>query len=153
MCDVAGCDRWVLARGLCTAHYDRLTRTGAIGGVAVRADLRGVPVKERFYLKVNRDGPEGGYAAVGKCWIWVGAIDARTGYGRFHYDGKMAMAHRVAYLIEVGPIPPEHQVDHLCFNRPCVRYTHLEPVTVSENQRRVSAAGRDRWSRSRTEAR
>lgn len=35
------------------------------------------------------------------------------------------------------PIPPGHQVDHLCFVPPCVEPSHLEAVTPAENRSRV----------------
>ncbi len=47
------------------------------------------------------------------------------------------MAHRVAYELAIGPVPDGLVVDHLCFNRACVRPGHLEPVTQQENVMRA----------------
>ena len=47
------------------------------------------------------------------------------------FDGETA--HRVAYRLEVGPIPRGLVLDHLCRVRNCVRPDHLEPVTRGEN--------------------
>lgn len=52
------------------------------------------------------------------------------------HDGKMRLAHRVAYEIHVGPIPDGLEIDHLCRVRCCVNPDHLEPVTHRENMRR-----------------
>lgn len=49
--------------------------------------------------------------------------------------------HRVSYEWMVGPIPKGHELDHLCRVRRCVNPHHLEPVTCSENKRRVRRFG------------
>lgn len=83
---------------------------------------------DRFVAKVDNFDVDG-------CWLWVGAIDKNTGYGRFHAgDGRRTVnAHRFAYETFVGPIPPGLDLDHLCRVRACVRPSHLEPVTRREN--------------------
>src|SRR5699024_2450602 len=62
------------------------------------------------------------------CWIWQGRIDPK-GYGRLGWT----LAHRLVFEREVGPIPPERELDHLCRERSCVNPEHLEPVTHKEN--------------------
>jgi hypothetical protein len=71
-----------------------------------------------------------------ECWVWRGATSG-DGYGNF----KGASAHRVAYECEIGPIPEDLELDHLCRVRNCVNPAHLEPVTRAENVRRGYAAG------------
>jgi hypothetical protein len=70
-----------------------------------------------------------------ECIEWTGSID-RWGYGKIWYQNKRTVAHRAAYLEEVGPIPKGLELDHLCRNRACVNTAHLEPVTHVENMRR-----------------
>lgn len=70
------------------------------------------------------------------CWEWTGCITKgeRGGYGRISIGNrKLALAHRVAYELYVGPIPEGLTLDHLCRVRHCVNPTHLEPVTQREN--------------------
>lgn len=67
------------------------------------------------------------------CIEWRGTI--RNGYGALSVNGKMRLAHRVAYEL-FAPIPDGLVLDHLCRNRPCINPDHLEPVTVAENNLR-----------------
>ena len=77
---------------------------------------------EAFIAKVDMSGP---------CWTWTAAKNSK-GYGCF---GRH-LAHRWAYEQWVGPIPLFMTIDHLCCNKLCVRPTHLEVVTLAENNRR-----------------
>lgn len=81
---------------------------------------------ERFWSKVDTSGD---------CWEWL-AYRQPDGYGTFKLNGSMRLAHRIAYELVKGPIPEGLQLDHLCRNRGCVNPSHLEPVTLIENQRR-----------------
>lgn len=78
---------------------------------------------DRFSEKV-RTGPG--------CWEWT-ASKTENGYGHFRLDGRLVLAHRLAYEWLVGPIPVGLTLDHLCRVRHCVRPDHLEPVTNREN--------------------
>ena len=81
----------------------------------------------RFWTRVSiRDQSE--------CWPWRGTL--RRGYGAFIIGAKPTAAHRFAYELIVGPIPPGLVIDHLCRNRSCCNPAHLEPVTMRENLRR-----------------
>lgn len=85
--------------------------------------------KERFFAKVRKSNGEA------DCWEWLGA-KTHNGYGRFGLDGRVRLAHRVAYEWFVGSIPEGLELDHLCRERVCVNPTHLEAVTHHENTMR-----------------
>lgn len=80
-------------------------------------------VAKRFWAKVDTSGD---------CWEWLGAKQ-RLGYGKFYLDGKYPVAHRVAYELTNGAVPPKADIDHLCRNPSCVNPDHLEAVSHREN--------------------
>jgi len=94
-----------------------------------------VTTAERFWAKVNKDGPNG-------CWVWT-AAKTSLGYGEFWPGGSHGRAgvysHRFSYQLMVGPIPNGLQLDHLCRNPSCCNPCHLQPVTQAENMRRGNA--------------
>lgn len=77
----------------------------------------------RFMAKVEQTS---------ECWNWR-AYTGSNGYGRVWFDGRLQLAHRVAYQLFVGPIPAGMFVDHLCRNRSCVNPDHMEIVTARVN--------------------
>ena len=124
-CSISDCDRIVNARGWCGAHYKKWKRYGDPLASAPSWDVR-------FWSKVNKSD---------SCWEWTG-LTVGNGYGRF-WDantGRMALAHRLAYEMVRGAIPPGLHIDHLCRNRKCVNPEHLEAVTQRVNNMR-SARG------------
>lgn len=79
----------------------------------------------------------------GFCWNWT-AMKTRDGYGRFAVDSRHSrLAHRIAYTLLVGEVPSGLELDHLCRNKACVNPDHLEPVTQSENMRRIPLGARN----------
>ena len=69
------------------------------------------------------------------CILWPRAI-GKDGYGRVAINGRILLAHRVAYEAARGPIPQGLQIDHLCRVRACVNPAHLEVVTSRVNSLR-----------------
>lgn len=86
-----------------------------------RSHLRRPPM-ERFLEKVAmRDG----------CWEWQARIN-HEGYACF----EDTLAHSWLYKQLLGDLPAGWTVDHLCCNRSCVRFDHLEGVPHKVNSLR-----------------
>jgi hypothetical protein len=90
---------------------------------------------ERFMEKVER--LESG------CWLWRGATH-KNGYGRFRLPKpqQSTWAHRAAWVLFRGAIPPGLCVLHRCDNPPCVNPDHLWVGTVADNMRDRDRKGR-----------
>lgn len=72
------------------------------------------------------------------CWRWL-ATTTGEGYGLMSADGQSLLAHRLSYLVHVGPLDPSLTVDHLCKNPGCVNPLHLQQVSQAENCRRAAS--------------
>jgi hypothetical protein len=64
------------------------------------------------------------------CWLWTGRRHT-AGYGRLWYGGTDAGAHRVAWMLMHGAIPPDIQIMHRCGQRACVRPEHHFAATAA----------------------
>lgn len=97
---------------------------------------------ESFWLRVDKLGPIPELKPnLGCCWLWLGRPTPR-GYGQHRWEGKMMRAHRVAWLVSVGPIPAGLFVLHHCDNPPCVNPAHLWLGTHDDNMRDRQEKGR-----------
>jgi hypothetical protein len=96
------------------------------------------PILERFL----QDAPTGlGPLA---CWPWGGSLN-QGGYGRLRHvqpGGIRIAAHRLSYLLFVGPVPSGLYVLHHCDNPPCVNPRHLWLGTAKDNIHDCFAKGR-----------
>lgn len=95
-----------------------------------------VPAEERFWAMVDRSG------GPLSCWLWLGGT--ARGYGIFWPTTEHSeRAHRYAYKLLVGPIPPGLELDHVktrgCTSTRCVNPAHLEAVTPRVNNLRSTS--------------
>lgn len=85
------------------------------------------PVAERFWPKVDTNGPTPEHGAeYGCCWDWTASLN-HHGYGHFGIPGRgMVRAHRIAWEIASGePVPDGKWVLHICDRRRCTRSDDL----------------------------
>lgn len=85
------------------------------------------PLADRFWSKVDKDGPNG-------CWVWLGHLN-NAGYGTAYVspDKPSAYAHRVSYSLLVEDLPDHIEVDHVCHNPACLNPDHLRTATHALN--------------------
>lgn len=144
-CDVDGCERPHLAKGLCRLHYYRLRNTGTTDAASrperkvcsvagCLSVVKSVGLCNRHYQQVRNSGAvqsddprdpyerfwdrvdrSGGPQA---CWPWGGSTSAR-GYGTVTIGGQGLRVHRLAWVLTNGPLPAGREVDHRCHDSSC----------------------------------
>lgn len=85
-----------------------------------------ISLQERFWKKVSipTDPTD--------CWIWT-ACKLPRGYGKIKVNGKIKLAHRVSFQLNVKPIPEDLDVLHSCDTPSCVNFKHLFLGTHADN--------------------
>lgn len=120
-------------------------KRGMIKGMPIRFVLghsTHLPARERFWSKVNRDGPIPMHKPeLGHCWTWTGSAD-RHGYGHLGIYTSKVKAHRFSWELHNGPIPIGLCVLHHCDYPPCTRPDHLFLGTMKDNTQDMLAKGR-----------
>ena len=77
------------------------------------------------------------------CHLWLRARNSR-GYGAVWFDGKVRLAHRVAWFLAHGRWPADGLViDHICEVKACVNPDHLRELENWQNIRRRYPAKAD----------
>lgn len=84
------------------------------------------------------------YDTNGGCWLWPGGSSPATTYGvvKIRPHASPFLNHRVVFVCEVGPIPPDLYVLHRCDVRPCCNPAHLFVGTPKDNLQDCAAKGR-----------
>jgi hypothetical protein len=73
------------------------------------------------------------------CWRWIRGLTS-SGYGHLSIRGVYYQAHKIVYILEVGPLPEGLEPDHTCRNRWCVNPADLEFVTHGVNVQRGASS-------------
>jgi hypothetical protein len=144
-CGIEWCSQLVQSRGWCQKHYKHWKKTGSPHDVAIIVG----DDEARLWSKVDKGAPE-------ECWPWTGPTKRSRGYGILSRAGQQGQtshaAHRFAYELLVGPIPPGLEIDHVCHDpavckltddcphRRCCNPAHLKPATCRDNTLRSNAA-------------
>jgi hypothetical protein len=159
-CGIEGCEKPVLVRGLCTAHYKRLLRHGdPLGGGAARNKppaqciVEGCdePPKARglcsvhyhrwqkyadplLFRRLQMEFIERALRNTDDaCVLWPFAVD-RGGYGHVHTAGKKRLAHRFVCERVHGAAPFEGaEAAHFCGLAACINPRHLRWATPKQN--------------------
>lgn len=97
----------------------------------VREKRDSLPWRERLLARILIDDG---------CWAWAGwrTLDGYPSFSLNKHEAAIEgiwtiRVQRFMYETFVGPIPEGHEVDHLCHNRGCVNFDHLQAVTKVEN--------------------
>jgi hypothetical protein len=122
------------------------------------------PLAERFWLKVDKNGPMPNSDAIAIhpeitglcCWLFSGkdVKGKRVHHPRIHlYEIGTVPAHHVAWYLATGDWPwwsvrpdvPEPCILHKCDRPRCVRFEHLFQGTQDDNVHDMMAKKRDRF--------
>jgi DNA-binding CsgD family transcriptional regulator len=97
-----------------------------------------IALAERFWAKGDRQAPEA-------CWLWRGASKP-SGYGTIGggRPKKWHRAHRVAWALTYGAIPPGMCVCHHCDAPGCCNPAHLFLGSKADNTADMYRKGRQR---------
>lgn len=106
---------------------------------------------EASYIEAARQRMADKTHRTGGCWLWSGAIGT-GGYGKTYFDGRYIDTHRVAWMLDHGPIPPGGVIAHRCDVRACVRPDHLFLTTAAGNMADMRQKARDSRGPSHSEA-
>ncbi len=91
--------------------------------------------QDRFSEKVSKRPTKKG------CLVWLAGCNS-TGYGQFSFHCKKEGAHRFAWQLVWGAIPPGYDILHRCDLPGCVNVLHLGLGTQKTNTNDAAKKGR-----------
>ncbi len=94
-------------------------------------------VRRRFWANVAKCDDR-------ECWLWTAKARHKFGYGAMNIEGKVITAHRIAFAIEHGSIPPQAHILHTCDVPACCNPKHLYAGTDAQNKADMISRGRQR---------
>ena len=116
------------------ANLGRAPRVGLRGG-----RYRSYTMAERLAARTLKlSGPDA-------CWLIQGCRIGEGGYGQIKRDApsrQLIPAHRAAWELRHGPVPPGFVVMHTCDEPRCVRVSHLQLGTQAQNVQDSVTKGR-----------
>lgn len=127
ICSLDGCVRPREKRTWCATHYSQWRKHGD-----PTINLRPVILDPRERLRAYSEDD-------GDCRVWTRTKNNR-GYGKMSYKGKLVYVHRAAWELERGPIPDGLHIDHICWNRACVKVSHMRLANNKQNSENVSGS-------------
>lgn len=100
---------------------------------------------KNFWRKVDKDGPTQPHMDT-PCWVWTASIRG-DGYGQINILGRIFGSHRMAWLLENGPIPRGEGyhgvcILHACDLKTCCNVHHMRLGTNRENVDDMMSKGR-----------
>jgi hypothetical protein len=137
-CSIAGCTKKHYGKGFCVKHYHRDRRHGDTSAVHHGHRYQEVDPMQRILDNSTKQGD---------CLVFNGKATNRSGHKQMSFRGRMTGAHRVMWILTVGPIAEGLCVCHRCDNPPCVNIDHLFLGTVRDNNADRDAKGRGKMPR------
>lgn len=141
-CEVDGCADKHYSRGWCSRHYFRWYRYGSVSGATRTPEMEMDRILDLLNERAPLDESTG-------CWLWQGAVSRGNPVLQVAgVDGPIRLeAHRLSYLLLVGPIPDGTRFGRRCGHKECINPQHLREIRRIDDPwaARLANVGRSTW--------